>query len=82
MKDNPGDPACREFLHDASNKQPHSTIGACGQEPYHPGCPQILNPERVRKVKRIVEFNPQMSHTFATSQYRNSILNVRYFMFI
>ena len=44
--DNPDDPACREFLHDASNKQPHSTIGACGQEPYHPGCPQILNPER------------------------------------
>ena len=28
---NPDDPACTEFLHDASNKQPHSTIGACGQ---------------------------------------------------
>jgi hypothetical protein len=43
---NPDDPACTEFLRDVSNKQPHSTIGACGQEPYHPGCPQILDPER------------------------------------
>ena len=23
---NPDDPACTEFLHDASNKQPHSTL--------------------------------------------------------
>jgi hypothetical protein len=30
---NPDDPACTEFLRDVSNKQPHSTIGACGQEP-------------------------------------------------
>ena len=44
--DNPDDPACTEFLHDVTNKQPHSTIGACGQEPCHLGCPQILNPER------------------------------------
>jgi len=44
--DNPDDPACTDFLHDVSNKQPRSTIGACSHEPYHPGCPQIVNPER------------------------------------
>ena len=42
----PDNPACTDFLHDVSNKQPRSTIGACGPEPYHPGCPQIVNPER------------------------------------
>src|SRR5919106_2622548 len=54
--DNPDDPACTEFLHDVSNKQPHSTIGACGQEPYHPGCPQIVNPERYCLVTDIPAF--------------------------
>ena len=43
--DCPDDPACTEFLRDPSNKKPNSTIGACGQQPYHPGCPKILDPE-------------------------------------
>ena len=46
--DNPDDPACTEFLHDVSNKQPlpPKSGSVCDQEPYHPGCPQIHNPER------------------------------------
>jgi hypothetical protein len=42
----PDDPACTEFLHDVSNKLPRSSIGACAQVPYHPGCPQNYDPER------------------------------------
>jgi len=46
--DNPDDPACTDFLHDASNKKPlpPKSGSVCDQEPYHPGCPQIVNPER------------------------------------
>jgi hypothetical protein len=44
---NPDDPACIEFLHDPSNKKPHTiSSSVCDQAPYHPGCPQIVDPER------------------------------------
>jgi hypothetical protein len=55
FKNNPDDlehaaPACTEFLHNATNKNTPSPYGACapGQQPdtYHPGCPQVLDPER------------------------------------
>ena len=47
-RDRPDDPACTEFLHDPSNKKTPSPYGLCapGQQPYHPGCPQIVDPER------------------------------------
>jgi hypothetical protein len=42
----PDDPSCSEFLHDPSNKITPSPYGLCAQQPYHPGCPQITDPER------------------------------------
>ena len=45
--DCPDDPACTEFLRDPSNKKPFIVSGSvCDHAPYHPGCPQIVDPER------------------------------------
>jgi hypothetical protein len=42
----PDDPSCSDFLYDPSNKITPSPYGLCAQQPYHPGCPQITDPER------------------------------------
>lgn len=43
---NPDDPACVEFLHDASNKLPPESGPLCGQEPSDPGCFKNQDPEK------------------------------------
>ena len=43
----PDDPVCTEFLRDPSNKEPFIVSGSvCDHAPYHPSCPQIVDPER------------------------------------
>ena len=46
--DNPDDPACTDFLHNVSNKKPLApkSGSVCDGPSYHPGCPQIVSPER------------------------------------
>src|ERR671911_405410 len=46
--DNRDDLACTDFLHDVSNKKPlpPKSGSVCDGPTYHPGCPQIHNPER------------------------------------
>jgi hypothetical protein len=43
---NPDDPACVEFLHDAGNKLPPESGPLCGQEPSDPGCFKNQDPEK------------------------------------